>query len=49
MEQNTRALAEELNKSILAGKGLEAFEKLCAEGVIMQENNDAPRIGKSTN
>ena len=31
------------------GKMLDAFEKYYAEDVVMQENNEAPRVGKDTN
>ena len=38
-----------LNKMILEGRLLEAFEKYCHEDVVMQENDDPPRIGKAEN
>ena len=40
---------EDLAKMIGEGKILEAFEKYYADDVIMQENEDAPRVGKETN
>ncbi len=40
---------EDLNAMILAGKGMEAFEKYYADDVSMQENGDAPRVGKDIN
>jgi len=39
----------ELNGMIKAGKVLEAFDKFYADNVTMQENNDAPRVGKAEN
>ena len=44
--QNTKELVEDLNKMISEGKIMEAFEKYYAEDVTMQENEEAPRIGK---
>jgi len=49
MSQNIRALEEELNQMILSGQALDAFEKLYADDVVMQENQDEPRRGKDTN
>ena len=40
---------KELNDMILQGKVMDAFEKFYAEDVVMQENSDAPRIGKKVN
>lgn len=40
---------EDLAKMIGEGKILEAFEKYYDENVEMQENEDAPRIGKEVN
>ncbi len=34
---------------VLGGKALDAFEKFYAEDVVMQENNDEPRVGKDVN
>ncbi len=42
-------LVEDLSKMINEGKILEAFEKYYADDVVMQENNDAPRVGKEAN
>lgn len=42
-------LVEDLAKMIGEGKILEAFEKYYAEDVVMQENEDAPRVGKDVN
>jgi len=46
---NVKELVEDLASMISGGKILEAFEKYYAEDVVMQENEDAPRIGKSVN
>jgi ketosteroid isomerase-like protein len=43
------ALDQELNEMILGGKALEAFDKFYADDVVMQENNDEPRVGKELN
>lgn len=40
---------EQLNKMILEGKTMEAFEKFYDENVVMQENNMPPTIGKDAN
>lgn len=42
-------LDQKLNDAILAGKALEAFEQYYAEGVAMQENSNAPTVGKDVN
>jgi ketosteroid isomerase-like protein len=44
-----KALDAELNQSILSGNIMEAFEKFYADDIVMQENNEAPRIGKEIN
>ena len=49
MTQNIQALEEELNQMILSGQAMDAFEKLYADDVVMQENQDEPRRGKDTN
>lgn len=46
---NLAKYENELNQAILAGKALEAFDKFYAEDVVMQENSDAPFIGKALN
>src|SRR5580704_1851860 len=43
------ALDRALNEAILSGKALEAFEQYYADDVVMQENSDAPRLGKDVN
>ncbi|MDQ3075900.1 MAG: nuclear transport factor 2 family protein [bacterium] len=44
--ENTKMLVEDLASMIGEGKILEAFEKYYADDVVMQENEDAPRVGK---
>lgn len=39
----------ELNQLILAGKGMEAFEKFYHPNVTMQENEAVPMVGKEPN
>lgn len=39
----------ELNNMILQGQILEAFDKFYAEDVTMQENEEAPTVGKAAN
>lgn len=39
----------ELNRMILSGQAMEAFEKFYAEDCIMQENTDPPCVGKAAN
>ena len=41
-----RTLENDLNQMILAGAGLDAFEKHYADDIVMRENVDAPRVGK---
>lgn len=38
-----------LNEAILTGKVMEAYETYYADGVVMQENDAAPTIGKDAN
>ncbi|WP_254152726.1 hypothetical protein [Chryseosolibacter indicus] len=40
---------EELNDLVLRGNALEAFEKFYHPDVVMQENENAPTIGKEAN
>ena len=47
--QNIKALDDQLNNAILSGKALEAFDALYADDVVMQENTDAPFVGKAFN
>jgi predicted DNA-binding protein YlxM (UPF0122 family) len=39
----------EINGLVLQGKALEAFEKYYHDDVIMQENENAPTVGKQAN
>jgi len=39
----------ELNQLVLSGKSLEAFDKFYHKDVLMQENENAPTIGKDAN
>ena len=39
----------ELNEMILAGQALEAFEKFYSDNIVMQENDQPPRVGKAAN
>lgn len=43
------ALDQALNEAVLSGKALEAFEQYYADDVVMQENSEAPRVGKDVN
>ena len=49
MENDIKILVEDLAKMIGEGKVLEAFDKYYSDDIEMQENNDAPRIGKEVN
>ena len=42
-------LETQLNEMILSGKALEAFEEFYADDIVMQENNEEPRVGKQAN
>ncbi len=44
-----RTLEDELNQAILSGRAMEAFEKLYADDVEMQENQEEPTRGKDAN
>lgn len=46
---NIKELVEDLAKMIGEGKIMEAFEKYYADSITMQENEDAPRVGKDAN
>ena len=46
---DVKALDDELNKQILSGDALAAFESFYADDVVMQENSDEPRVGKDVN
>jgi len=47
--ENTKMWIEGLTKMVQEGKILEAFEQYYADDVTMQENEDAPRVGKDAN
>lgn len=40
---------EEMNRLIISGKNMEAFEKYYHDNVVMQENNHPPTAGKTAN
>jgi ketosteroid isomerase-like protein len=40
---------KDLISLVLAGKPIEAFDKYYAEDVVMQENDQEPRVGKAAN
>lgn len=42
-------LDAKLNDMFLTGRAMEAFEEFYADDVVMQENNDEPRVGKDVN
>jgi ketosteroid isomerase-like protein len=46
---DVKVLDDQLNQQILTGQALDAFEKLYADNVVMQENSDEPRVGKEAN
>lgn len=45
LEENVKGYFDFLNKGDMMG----AFEKYYAEDVVMQENNEEPRVGKEAN
>lgn len=47
--QHLATTIEELNRLVLAGRPLEAFDKFYHDEVVMQENENAPTIGKPAN
>lgn len=44
-----KELVNELNSMVLRGEIMEAFEKYYADGVVMQENEQPPTVGKEAN
>jgi hypothetical protein len=46
---NYAALDKKLNEMILTGQAMSAFEEYYADDVTMQENSDAPCVGKVAN
>ena len=52
MTTATATIAEldaELNTTILEGRIMDAFERFYADDVVMQENAEAPTVGKAAN
>jgi hypothetical protein len=47
-QHDVKTLEDQLNQQIQSGAILEALERFYADDVIMQENTDAPKIGKET-
>lgn len=48
-QSEIRQSLEDLNSLVLQGKSIEAFQKYYHEEVAMQENENAPTIGKAAN
>lgn len=48
IESDFNTFVEDFQALLKAGKTIEAIEKYYADDVQVQENNDAPRVGKST-
>jgi ketosteroid isomerase-like protein len=46
---NVSALDSDLNEKILTGAAMDGFEQYYADDVVMQENSDAPFVGKDLN
>lgn len=44
-----QALDAELNRMILEGQALDAFDKFYADDISMQENRDQPMVGHAAN
>ncbi|MFA6958795.1 MAG: nuclear transport factor 2 family protein [Thermoanaerobaculia bacterium] len=40
---------KQLNEMILGGKAMDAFEQFYASDIVMQDNEDAPFVGKAFN
>lgn len=49
MKDDIKTLVHELNALNAQGRTLEAFERFYDDNVVMQENDEAPRIGKIFN
>ena len=43
---DTRNHEADLNRMILEGQGMDAFEKYYGDNCVMQENTEEPRVGK---
>lgn len=46
---NIVELNKKLHGMVLSGKALEEFDERYAEPIVMQENSDAPFVGKALN
>lgn len=46
---NLTELENDLNRKILAGDAMDAFEEHYAENVVMQEGSEEPTVGKERN
>jgi len=46
VQPNVKTLDDQLNQQIQSGAILEALERFYADEVVMQENTDAPKVGK---
>ena len=46
---DVKALNDELDRMVLSGQAMDAFEKFYADDVVMQENVDPPFRGKDVN
>jgi hypothetical protein len=46
---NVAVLDQKVNDAILAGKAMDVFEELYADGVVMQDNTNEPWVGKQLN
>jgi len=46
---NVATFEKQINEMILGGKALEAFEQFYTNDIVMQENEDAPFVGKEFN
>lgn len=47
--ESLETLEKDLNRKILSGEALEAFDEYYADDVVMQEGADEPFVGKRTN
>ncbi|PKN58924.1 MAG: polyketide cyclase [Deltaproteobacteria bacterium HGW-Deltaproteobacteria-14] len=46
---NVQTIDTRVNELILSGKAIEAFDEFYADDVVMQENSEAPFVGKALN
>jgi ketosteroid isomerase-like protein len=47
--EDVRTLDQDLNRLVLGGQILDAFDRYYAEDVVMQENAATPTVGKAVN